>query len=185
MAPTTLREHLQAGGRLRLDVDRDLIDAFSCAGSWTADHRANRALAAQYDAETLTDGGELHQGHHLTLEQRTETAQAQRFLAEYLEAFPDPELHRLIHGALPRPLTLHLEAQIRPHRVHVGPPDGEDFWSCDSCGATFAAGGASAMLITDRPGYSKLHSEIVICSDCVDAASELLAAGATGPVRER
>jgi len=182
MAPTTLRTHLQAGGRLHFDTHRDLIDARSAAASWTADHRADRVLTARYDADTLTDGGEAHPGHHLTPEERTETAQAQRFLAEYLESFPDPELDALIQAAIPEPLSLHLETQARAHQVHIGPPDGNGFWSCDNCGATFATGGASAMLITDRPGHSKLHRDIVICSACVAAAAESLAADSTGSV---
>ena len=179
MAPTTLRDHLQAGGRLHFDAHRDLIDALSCAGSWTDDHRADRALTARYDADTLADGGELYQGRHLIQEQRAETAQAQGFLADYLETYPDPELDSMIHAALPGPPSLHLEAQARPHQVHVGAPDGDDTWSCDNCGATVAGGDASAMLITDRPGHSQLHRDIVICRGCVTAVADSLATDTT------
>lgn len=177
MPPTTLREHLRSGGHLHFDTDRDLIDAFSSAGSWTPDQRAGRALTARYDADTLTDGGEHYLGRHLTPEQRIETAQAQRFLADYLDAFPDAELDTMIRAALPEPLSLHLEARKRPHRVYVGQPEGEEFWSCDGCGATFAVGETFAMLITDQPGYSRLHRDIVICVGCVEAVAASLAAG--------
>lgn len=179
MAPTTLREHLQAGGRLNFYAHSDLVDACSTAGSWSADQRADRALTARYDADTLADGGELYRGHRLTPEQRAETAQAQRFLADYLEAFPDPELDTMVHAAFPQPLALHLEAQTRPHQMRVGRPDADDPWACDNCGARFAAGDASAMIITDRPGHSKLHRDIVICSVCVVAAAASLAADST------
>jgi hypothetical protein len=159
---------------LNFDVYRDLIDATSSASSWSDDERADRALKARYAFDTLADGGDLYGRGHLTPEQRAESAQAHRFLAEYLEAWPDPELDELIHAALPEPLALHLEAQTRPHQIHLGEPECDGYWSCDNCGATFNAGEADAMLITDRVGHSRLPADIVICRDCVLIAAAAL-----------
>lgn len=177
MATTSLRDHLTSGGRLSFDAHRDLIEAVASASRTSDAARANRAATARYDVDTLSDGGELYQGRRLTPGQRDEAVQAQRFLAEYLEAWPDPELDAMISAALPEPLSLHLEAQARPHQVHVGEPECDGVWSCDNCGGSFAAGETSAMLITDRPGHSRLHRDIVICRECVLATAASLAPG--------
>ena len=171
---TTLRTYLSAGGRLNFDVHRELIDAMSTAPSWTADEREDRAMKARYADDTLVDGGDVYGQGHLTPGQRAEAVQANGFLAEYLDDWPDPGLDRMIQDALPEPLALHLEAQIRPHRIHVGPPECDDYWSCDNCGATFAAGEADALLVTDRVGHSRLAADIVICRDCVMIAASAL-----------
>lgn len=172
----TLQEYLAAGGRLNFDVDRELIDA--TASPMSDDERADRAVKARYDHETLLDGGEPVPGRHLTDAQRAEITRATGFLADYLESAPDPELDKLIHAALPEPLALHLEDLTVPHRIHVGRPGGV-FWSCDSCGATFEAADDRALMITDRPGHSSLHRDIVVCADCVRAAAAELEPGAT------
>ena len=171
MGTTPLRDHLSAGGRLSFEVHRDLVDALSAASSWSADERADRAVKARYDYDTLADGGEMYQGRHLTPDQRAEVAQALRFLAEYLEDWPDTGLDQMIQAALPGPLALHLEALTRPHRIEVGEPKCDGYWSCDNCGTTFGAGEAEALMISDRPGYSSLHRDIAICRDCVMIAA--------------
>ena len=107
---------------------------------------------------------------HLTADQRTEVTQAAGFLADYLEAEPDQELDRLIQAALPAPLARHLESQTVPHRMHVGVPEGP-FWSCDNCGATYDSLEKNALLVSDRPGYSSLHRDIVFCAACVTVAA--------------
>jgi len=181
MGTTTLRDFLSDGGRLNFEVHRDLVNALSTASTWSADDRADRAVKARYDYDTLADGGELYQDRHLTSGQRAEGAQASRFLAEYLEGWPDPALDQMIHAALPEPLALHLEAQSRPHRIKVGEPDSDGYWSCDNCGATFGVGEAEALLISDRIGHSSLRRDIVICRDCVMiAASALSGTESTG-----
>ena len=179
MGITSLRNFLSAGGRLNFDVHRDLVDALSTASSCSADDRADRAVKARYDYDTLADGGEVHPGRHLTPDQRAEAAQASRFLAEYLEDWPDPQLDELIHGALPGPLALHLEARLRPHRIEVEAPECDGYWSCDNCGATFAAGAADALVIGDRVEHSKVHRDIVICRDCVMIAASRLSGSAS------
>ena len=123
-------------------------------------------------------GGDPHPDRHLTSWQRVEATQSAEFLADYLEADPDPELDRMIQAALPEPLALHLEAQTLPHRMHVGVP-ASGYWSCDNCGATFETSEAKALLITDRPGYSSLHRGIVFCGGCVTEAAALLRDGPT------
>jgi len=178
----SLTEFLSAGGRLHFDVHRELIDAVSAASTWTDDERADRATKARYDYNTLADGGEIQQGRHLTPEQRTEAAQASRFVAEYLEAWPDPATDRLIHAALPEPLSVHLEARTRPHRTRIGEPDCNGYWSCDNCGATFAAGEAEALLISDRAGHSRLHRDIALCRDCVVIAAAALGGTDSGGI---
>lgn len=167
-----LREYLVRGGRLNFDVHRSLIDAMTSPTS--SDRRADRAVVARYEFETLADGGDPQPDRHLTSGQRTEVTQAAGFLADYLEADPDPELDRLIQAALPVPLARHLEAQTSPHRMHVGVPGGA-FWSCDNCGATFETSETNALLVSDRPGYSSLHRDIVFCADCITAAATELA----------
>ncbi|MFN8052544.1 MAG: hypothetical protein U0Q22_13950 [Acidimicrobiales bacterium] len=167
----TLREYLTGGGRLNFDVHRSLVDAM--ASPMSSDARADLAVVARYEFDTFADGGDPRPDRHLTPEQHAEAAQAAGFLADYLEADPDPELDRMIQAAFPEPLARHLEAQTSPHRMHVGRPDGA-YWSCDNCGATFGSGEASALVVTDRPGYSSLHRDIVFCAECVaDAASEM------------
>lgn len=171
MVTKTLREVLEGGGRLNFEVHRGLIDAM--ASPMSPDQRADRAVVARYEFDTLADGGDPHPDRHLTPGQRAEAIQAAGFLADYLEAEPDPELDRMIHAALPEPLALHLEAQTLPHRMHVGVPPG-GYWSCDNCGATFETSEAEALLITDRPGSSRLHRDIVFCVECVMVAATAL-----------
>lgn len=168
-----LREYLDRGGRLNFEVHRCLIDAMTSPMS--SDQRADQAVVARYEFETLADGGDPRPDRHLTPDQRAEVAQAAGFLADYLDADPDPELDRRIQEALPAPLALHLEAQTLPHRMHVGVPDG-GYWSCDNCGATFDTNETKALLITDRPGYSSLHRDIAFCAECVAAVSTEMAA---------
>lgn len=163
-----LREYLGRGGRLNFDVHRSLVDAMT--SPLTPDGRADRAVVARYEYETLTDGGDPQPDRHLTADQRTEVTQAAGFLADYLEAEPDQELDRLIQAALPAPLARHLESQTVPHRMHVGVPEGP-FWSCDNCGATYDSLEKNALLVSDRPGYSSLHRDIVFCAACVTVAA--------------
>lgn len=167
----TLRQYLAGGGRLNFDVHRGLIDAMRSPMS--TDQRADRAAVARYEADTLGDGGDPRPGRHLTSGQLVEVAQATRFLADYLEGQSDPELDEMIQAALPAPLAVHLEGQTLPHRMQVGAPSG-GYWSCDNCGATFETHEAKALLITDRPGYSSLHRDIVICGGCVAEAAASL-----------
>jgi len=172
----TLRVYLERGGRLNVDVHRSLIEAMTSPLS--ADQRGDRAVAARYEFDTLSDGGDPQPERHLTPGQRLDAVQATGFLADYLEGGPDPELDQMIRAALPLPLELHLDAQTVPHRIRVGVPDGGS-WSCDNCRATSEAIGARALLISDRPGASSLHRDIVICAECVAAAAETLQRDAT------
>lgn len=164
----TLREYLEGGGRLHVDVHRGVIAAMTSPMA-TAD-RADQAVVARYEFDTLSDGGDPRPDRRLNPAQRVEATQAAGFLADYLQGAPDPELDRMIQAALPAPLALHLEAQTLPHRMHVGVPDG-DFSSCDNCGSTLETNGAKALLISDRAGYSILHCDIAFCAGCVTSVA--------------
>jgi hypothetical protein len=136
---------------------------------------AKRAAAARVRAMDLScprgGRGGRRRRRHLE-EQRRERRRYWHWVADLYEA---PELAERVVAALPADVIAIFEGiqdlVRRPHPLSVGIP--ETWWSCNSCGAAFDAGEASAVTITGREGFSDLEA-IDYCADCIILAAEVI-----------
>lgn len=102
------------------------------------------------------------------------------------ELIEDPELARRFIAALPEIHRLAAEQRLdklcRPYPLAVADrwTEGEH-WSCDSCGEPHDADdGERFVMVSDRPGWSRLDGPLVYCAGCIRAAADALAPAHAG-----
>jgi hypothetical protein len=175
----SLRAFLDAGSDLTADgiwVERLAEVVYLDLPVTPPRERAKRAAAARARAMDLScprggRGGRRRRRHQE--EQRRERSRYWHWVADLYEA---PDLAERVVEALPEDVIDTYDGVQdcvrRPYPLSVRVP--ETWWSCNSCGAAFDEGEASAVTITGREDFSELESPIDYCFECITLTAEVI-----------
>lgn len=166
-----LRDHLAAGGTLDEHEASALYEEMVSAVCSTPEQRARRAALARHESQCPTpipkaDGTESRMWWRCKIDS---------WEADYLEAFPDPELEALVLAALPRDLAEDVEPARdclrRPYPIFIGPADSPfGAWSCDNCGTEYNER-TEALVIGHESTWGDVGSPIYYCAACIGLAA--------------